>query len=150
MRFLVSRHAEEEMVRRQIPREWLESVLENPRQRLSQSGGKEILQSRMESMELEDIFVLGQMRAFRYEAPGRGAEGLRRLGLRDDLREAELSTQGVSATIKVTRETAKTAKRRTSYRPCSGLVMSAAKWQLSRNPPGLRSAPSKLAGKQRD
>ena len=49
MRYLISRHAEEEMVRRQIPREWLESVLENPRQRVPQPGGKEILQSRLES-----------------------------------------------------------------------------------------------------
>ena len=34
MRFLVSRHAEDEMVRRQIPREWLDSVLESPEQRV--------------------------------------------------------------------------------------------------------------------
>ena len=47
--FLVSRHAEGEMARRQITREWLKSVLENPRQRLPQPGGKEILQSRLES-----------------------------------------------------------------------------------------------------
>ena len=46
MRFLISRHAEEEMVRRQIPREWLESVLEDPEQRVPQLGDKEILQSR--------------------------------------------------------------------------------------------------------
>ncbi len=46
MRFLVSRHAEEEMVRRQIPREWLGSVLESPEQRVPQPGDKEILQSR--------------------------------------------------------------------------------------------------------
>ena len=49
MKCLVSRHAEEEMVRRQIPLAWLESVLENPQQRLPRSGGKEILQSRLES-----------------------------------------------------------------------------------------------------
>lgn len=49
MKCLVSRHAEEEMARRQIPRQWLESVLENPQQRIPQPGGKEILQSRLES-----------------------------------------------------------------------------------------------------
>jgi len=49
MKALVSRHAEEEMARRQIPREWLELVLENPQQHLPQPGGKEILQSRFES-----------------------------------------------------------------------------------------------------
>jgi hypothetical protein len=46
---LISRHAKEEMLRRQIPREWLESVLENPQQRVPQPGGKEILQSRLAS-----------------------------------------------------------------------------------------------------
>ncbi len=49
MKFVLSRHAEEEVARRQIPRTWLEGVLENPQQRLSQPGGKEILQSRLES-----------------------------------------------------------------------------------------------------
>lgn len=49
MRFSISRHAEDEMVRRQIPREWLDSVLESPEQRVPQSGGKEILQSRFTS-----------------------------------------------------------------------------------------------------
>jgi hypothetical protein len=48
-RFILSRHAEEELVRRQIPRASLESVLENPQQRVPQPGGKENLQSRMES-----------------------------------------------------------------------------------------------------
>jgi len=43
---LISRHAEDETVRRQIPRQWLDSVLEGPEQRLPQPGGKEILQSR--------------------------------------------------------------------------------------------------------
>jgi hypothetical protein len=47
VKYLLSRHAEEEMVRRQIPPEWLASVLENPQQRLPQSGGKQILQSRL-------------------------------------------------------------------------------------------------------
>lgn len=49
MKILVSRHAEEEMGRRQISREWLDSVLENPQQRVPQPGGKEILQSCFES-----------------------------------------------------------------------------------------------------
>ena len=45
MRFLVSRHAEEKMARRQIPRARLEAVLENPEQRVREPGDKEILQS---------------------------------------------------------------------------------------------------------
>ena len=49
MKFRLSRHAEEEMVRRQIPRAWVESVLENPQQRVPQSENKEVLQSRIES-----------------------------------------------------------------------------------------------------
>ncbi|MGA2267099.1 MAG: DUF4258 domain-containing protein [Bryobacteraceae bacterium] len=38
---LVSRHAQEQMARRQIPREWLESVIENPQQRAAQPGSEE-------------------------------------------------------------------------------------------------------------
>ncbi len=49
MRFSIPRHAEEEMGRRQIPREWLDSVLESPEQCIPQFGGKEILQSRFSS-----------------------------------------------------------------------------------------------------
>lgn len=45
----LSRHAEEKMARRQIPRAWLDSVPENPEQRVPEPGGKEILQSRFES-----------------------------------------------------------------------------------------------------
>ena len=51
MKFRVSRHAEEELARRQIPREWLESVAANPQQRIAQPGGTEILQSQMESKD---------------------------------------------------------------------------------------------------
>ena len=46
MEFLISRHAEEELLRRSIPRESLLSVLATPEQRIVQSGGKEIFQSR--------------------------------------------------------------------------------------------------------
>ena len=49
MKHRLSRHAEEEMVWRQIPRAWVESVLESPQQRVPQSGNKEVLQSRIES-----------------------------------------------------------------------------------------------------
>ncbi|MBM3745857.1 MAG: DUF4258 domain-containing protein [Acidobacteria bacterium] len=49
MKYLVSRHAEDKMSRRQIPRAWLDSVLENPEQRLPEPGDKEALQSRFES-----------------------------------------------------------------------------------------------------
>lgn len=51
MRLLISRHAEDEMVRRQIPREWLGSVLEKPEQRVPHPGGKEVLQSRFTSAD---------------------------------------------------------------------------------------------------
>jgi hypothetical protein len=49
MEFRLSRHAEEEMVRRQISRQLVESVLENPEQRLAEPGGKQIFQSRYRS-----------------------------------------------------------------------------------------------------
>ena len=49
MKFLLSRHAEGEMLRRRIPRGWVESLLDNPQQHVRQPGGKEILQSRFES-----------------------------------------------------------------------------------------------------
>jgi hypothetical protein len=46
MRFRVSQHAAEEMVRRGISRLWLDLVLDTPEQRLTQPDDKEILQSR--------------------------------------------------------------------------------------------------------
>jgi len=49
VKFILSRHAIEEMRRRQIPRQLLESVLNNPEQRIPQPGGKEIFQSRLKS-----------------------------------------------------------------------------------------------------
>jgi len=49
MEFRLSRHAEEEMTRRRIPRALVDSVLERPHQRLPQAGAKEILQSRVEA-----------------------------------------------------------------------------------------------------
>jgi len=57
MRFVISRHAEEEIRRRQIPLGWLQALLRNPQQRIPQSGGKEILQSRMAS-EHGKMFLL--------------------------------------------------------------------------------------------
>jgi len=47
MRFRVSRHAAEEMMRRGIPHGWLELVLGDPQQRLPQPGGTEIFQSQL-------------------------------------------------------------------------------------------------------
>ncbi len=46
MKQQLSRHAEDEMARRQIPRAWVESVLDDPNQRIQQSALMEILQSR--------------------------------------------------------------------------------------------------------
>lgn len=43
---LLSRHAQEEMRRRQIDDDWLNAVLASPEQRISQGPGKEIWQSR--------------------------------------------------------------------------------------------------------
>jgi hypothetical protein len=44
--FRLSRHAEEELVRRQISREWVEAVLSAPEQTIAQPAGTQILQSR--------------------------------------------------------------------------------------------------------
>jgi hypothetical protein len=46
MIYRLSRHAQEEMVRRQISREWIDSLLDAPEQKIEQPGGKDILQSR--------------------------------------------------------------------------------------------------------
>jgi len=46
MIYRLSRHAQEEIVRRQISREWIDSLLDAPEQKIKQPGGKEILQSR--------------------------------------------------------------------------------------------------------
>ena len=51
MNFRFSRHAEEELVRRQIPRTALEAVLEHPQQRVPHRAGTEILQSLLESRD---------------------------------------------------------------------------------------------------
>jgi hypothetical protein len=49
MEFRLSRHAEEEMVRRQLPRQLVEATLQNPEQRLARPEGKQIFQSRYRS-----------------------------------------------------------------------------------------------------
>lgn len=46
MTFRLSRHAEGEIIRRQIPREWVEAVLSAPEQAITQPAGTQILQSR--------------------------------------------------------------------------------------------------------
>lgn len=45
----LSRHAESEVERREIPKDWLSSVIEAPEQRIQQPGGIEIWQSRFTS-----------------------------------------------------------------------------------------------------
>ena len=70
MKFRLSWHAEEEMARRQIAREWLESVLDNPQQRFPQPGGMEIFQSLLESkdgMEKEPPVVVTVYRTSKIE-----------------------------------------------------------------------------------
>ncbi len=46
MIFRLSRHAEEEMIRRQIPQEWVDALLDAPEQTIPQPNGTEVLQSR--------------------------------------------------------------------------------------------------------
>jgi len=48
MNFQLSRHAQEEIERRQIPRSFLESVLDDPEQVVDGRAGKKIYQSRMD------------------------------------------------------------------------------------------------------
>ncbi len=45
MSFYISRHAEEELERREIPREFLDSVLQNPQQIAEDRDGKKAYQS---------------------------------------------------------------------------------------------------------
>ena len=45
MSFYISRHAEEELERRSIPREFLDSVLQNPQQIVEDRDGKKAYQS---------------------------------------------------------------------------------------------------------
>ena len=48
MNYKLSKHAQEELRLRQIPRELLESVLQNPQQVVSASGGKKAYQSQLD------------------------------------------------------------------------------------------------------
>ncbi|MDO9371961.1 MAG: DUF4258 domain-containing protein [Gammaproteobacteria bacterium] len=48
MKFRLSKHALEELGRRDIPRDLLEQVLQNPQQILPERGGKKIYQSQVE------------------------------------------------------------------------------------------------------
>jgi hypothetical protein len=45
MRFRIPDHAEREMMRRQIPREFVEAVLQNPQQIISERHGRKAYQS---------------------------------------------------------------------------------------------------------
>jgi hypothetical protein len=45
-KYKVSKHAEQEIVRRTIPRAWVDALLDAPEQRFAQSERAEILQSR--------------------------------------------------------------------------------------------------------
>ncbi len=48
MKFKLSRHAQEEMDRRRIPLAWLESVLENPQQIISEYQREKVYQSQID------------------------------------------------------------------------------------------------------
>lgn len=48
MRFRLTGHAEEELARRMIPRELLNSVLENPQQVVPEYGGRKAYQSKLD------------------------------------------------------------------------------------------------------
>ena len=45
-RYRLSHHAQEEILRRQIPKEWIGSVLGQPEQRIQEGANKEVWQSR--------------------------------------------------------------------------------------------------------
>ncbi len=47
MEFKFTKHAEEEMKRRKIPREFIESVLDSPQQIVEEYGGKKAYQSKI-------------------------------------------------------------------------------------------------------
>ncbi len=57
MNFSLSRHAKQEMRRRAIPMELLESVLKNPQQVIEQPDGKKVYQSQLD-FEGDKIFLL--------------------------------------------------------------------------------------------
>lgn len=48
MKFRLTRHAEDELKRRMIPRELLDSVLENPQQVAPEYGGRKAYQSKLD------------------------------------------------------------------------------------------------------
>ena len=48
MKFKISRHAEEEIIRRRIPRKFVDSVLENPQQIVDEYGNKKAYQSQID------------------------------------------------------------------------------------------------------
>ena len=48
MRFTLTGHAEEELARRMIPRDLLDSVMENPEQVVPEYGGKTAYQSKLD------------------------------------------------------------------------------------------------------
>lgn len=48
MKYKISRHAEEEIKRRKIPREFVDSVLEKPQQIIDEYGNKKAYQSQID------------------------------------------------------------------------------------------------------
>lgn len=68
MQFTISHHAAEQMTRRGISHRWVELVLHNPEQRLSELGDKEILQSRLED-EDGKIYLLRLVVAVDHDPP---------------------------------------------------------------------------------
>jgi len=48
LRYKISKHADEEMQRRQIPRSLVDSVLENPQQIVDEYGNKKAYQSKID------------------------------------------------------------------------------------------------------
>jgi len=57
MKFVLSRHARQEMGRRAIPMELLESVLKNPQQVIELPDGKKVYQSQLD-FDGDKIFLL--------------------------------------------------------------------------------------------
>jgi len=57
VKFRLSDHAEKELARRQIPRDWLDSVLDHPEQCFEESEATEVRQSRFRSPDAR-IYLL--------------------------------------------------------------------------------------------
>jgi len=75
--FNLSQHAEEELVRRRIPRIFLDEVLQHPAQIVGQHGLEKVYQSRLDFGDGKIYFFVPQS-ACNAKADARGARGNQR------------------------------------------------------------------------